>query len=129
MNILALDYGMKRIGAALKTGNEIFELPGFTYHSHHELKQKVVEWCETYDVSVIVIGTPSFGSMPQYIERFVRWLESKRYTVVIHGEDLTTQQANKELDDHGIPTLMRKKMLDSISARLILQDYLETSGQ
>lgn len=129
MNILALDYGMKRIGAALRANDEIFELPGFSYHSHHELKQKVVEWCNTYDVDVIVVGRPSFGSIPHHIERFVQWLEHRHYTVVVHGEDLTTQQANKELDDQGVPSVVRKKMLDSVSARLILQDYLEATKQ
>jgi putative transcription antitermination factor YqgF len=128
MNILAIDYGLKRVGLAVTAEDSIFELPVITYHHIHDLRDRIQQIIRDYNVQKVVIGVPSWGKITPKSQQFAQWLNTQKVEAIVYTEDLTTEQANKELMDYGVEARHRAKTRDSLSARFILQDYLEKNS-
>jgi putative Holliday junction resolvase len=134
--ILAIDYGQKRCGLAVTDELAIIansldtvstkEL--FTFLSFY-LKKEVVD--------VIVIGEPKqMNNQPsdavKYINPFIGRLKKEYPLVKIEriDERFTSRMAFQTMIDAGLRKKARqnKALVDSISATIILQSYLETKN-
>lgn len=136
MRILALDVGDRRIGVAISDELEISAHSLTTLH-RSDLTKEVDEIrgiIQEYSVEEIVIGMPvmmngTVGIQGEKVERFAEELK-KAISVPIKffDERLSTKFVEKTLIDADISRGKRKKIIDKLSAVVILQDYLSSRG-
>ncbi|MEN8222347.1 MAG: Holliday junction resolvase RuvX [Acidobacteriota bacterium] len=134
MVILALDYGEKRIGAAvgnseLKTSTPVRPLK----NSGKELLiPELKKLIDVYEISLVVIGYPlhmdgSESLMSKKVKKF-RNLVSKEtgLDIKLIDERLTSFEAEEMLKNSRGDIRKSKDLIDSVSAHIILTEYLET---
>jgi putative holliday junction resolvase len=134
LRILGLDYGEKRIGAAVcdELGLTAQGLPTIIR------KNKKHDWAilgdliTHYKIEKIVIGYPvrldgSEGIQCEKVNRFSALLEKTFVLPVVKWQEtLSTREAEEILINSGVRWEKRKKMVDKLAACLILQGYLDS---
>ncbi|WP_419214207.1 Holliday junction resolvase RuvX [Maribacter sp. X9] len=132
--ILAIDYGVKRIGLAVTDEMQMIAFglvtvpttEFFTYLSNYTQKEKV---------DLIVVGEPkqmdnSASESEVHILPFIEKIKEKFPAISIkrHDERFTSKMAFQTMLDSGMKKKQRrnKALIDEISATIILQDYLKT---
>lgn len=132
--ILGIDFGLKRIGLAISDPLGITAQPLETLH-RTQMKQdlqKIRAIIEEREVEKIVIGLPlnmngSEGFMVATMRSFTRELKDFIGLEIIEiDERLTSQQAGQALQSAAVKGKHRKKSIDTISAQIILQTYLNS---
>ncbi len=135
-NILAIDYGTKRVGLAIADEKLRIPLPLKTIEGkrQQEVLETISHLCQEKDVSRIVIGLPlSFNFEETPVCKDIREFgeKVKRVTnreVVYENEVLTTEAAkniNRSLDRVKSRQSKSKGHFDSQAAILILESYLK----
>ncbi|NIM03243.1 Holliday junction resolvase RuvX [bacterium] len=136
MKILGIDYGEKRIGLALS------DISNMVARSLRVLnKDATRNWFEEIktivnenEIKQIVIGLPknmngSIGKKGKEVLAFVKVLEKGvKVPIVTWDERLTTVSAEKVLRQADLSRKKRKRVLDKLSACIILQNYLDSIG-
>lgn len=136
MRILGLDYGQKTVGVALSDENAIIAQPLETIERKHENKlrqtyARIEAIIEEYSVGKIVVGLPKMmnnteGVRVELTKEFAENLERRTgMEIVFEDERLTTVEANRILEDTGVPVSARKEHIDKMAAAIILQSYLD----
>lgn len=144
MNYLGIDYGEKRVG--LSYGDDVavaVPLPAAIGPTDAERWQQIAKTIEQRRIHEIVIGYPynmdgTVGFKAKEVDAFVVELE-KRFKLPVHRVDerLTSHQVESDLSamqgskrKRRTPQAQRKARqtgdIDSRSATLILQDYLNS---
>jgi len=134
LRILGLDYGEKRIGAAIcdELGMTAQGLPTIIRKSKKHDWDILDNLIKSYNVEKIVIGYPvkldgSEGIQCEKVNRFTALLEATfSLPVVKWPETLSTKEAEEILITSGVRWEKRKKMVDKLAACLILQGYLDS---
>jgi putative Holliday junction resolvase len=131
--ILGLDYGTRRVGAALSDPGRTIAFPAELYtlrgakHDAEHYRELVVE----NDVERIVIGLPLHtsgreGQVAAMARTFGDWLaEITGRPVVYYDERYSTVEAEQRLIDAGLTRQKRKALRDQLAAQIMLQDYLD----
>jgi len=130
---LGIDFGTRRIGLALSdsTGNLATPLPFLENTSLKEVIAKFQELVESHGVKTIVIGLPrnmdgSYGPSAQKVREFITEIQPHIPAEIIsQDERLTTAQATRGLSQMGLNQKDLRKKVDSSSAALILQQFLD----
>ncbi|MEM9399757.1 MAG: Holliday junction resolvase RuvX [Verrucomicrobiota bacterium] len=133
---LALDYGEKRIGVAVTDPSRVLASPlefidGTSFNKGVAQIKKLIE---VYEVSLIVIGIPrnmdgSYGPAADKVREFVARLKERILVPVkTMDERLTTVEASRRLQEAGKNTRKQKTKIDSASAVIILQTYLDAEA-
>jgi len=134
MRILALDVGDKRIGVAISDELEI-SAHALTTITRNDLKKEIraiQELISEYNVEEIVVGMPvmmngSVGIQAEKVGRFVDELKKDfRIPIKLFDERLSTRLIEKTLIAADMSREKRKKVIDKLSAVIILQDYLSS---
>jgi len=136
MRLLAVDYGLKRIGLALSdiTASFVARTLTIARASNQAAAQEIASLAKTEEVGKIILGYPlnvdgSRGEMTARVENFRMLLEKKtKLPVVLADERYTSEEAHKYLHLHGGKVRGRKNKIDALSAAVILDDYLRESG-
>lgn len=132
--IIAIDYGTKRVGLAVTDELKIIATALDTVPSHTVLDY-LKKYCIENEVETFVLGLPkqmdgSSSESERYIQGFQNSLRKNFPTIPIvrYDERFTSKIASQSLLDSGLKKKDRKNkgLLDSVSAVLILQDYLKT---
>lgn len=133
MRIMAFDYGTKRIGIAVTDPLQIIATALTTVHPE-QIFNYLVEYLKNEQVSTFVVGMPSqldgtpSDSTP-YIIGFVRNLKRKfpQVETITIDERFTSKMASGVIAKSGLKKSKRqeKGLIDTVSATLILQSYLE----
>ena len=131
--VLAIDYGLKRIGIAVTDPLKIIAQPLTTVNAA-DIYPFLDQYFKTENVECIVLGKPLHldgkdTDATPLVNAFLLELE-KRYPsipVVLIDERLTSRMAKQSLIDAGYKKQQRqnKKLVHSVPAALILQTYLE----
>lgn len=137
MRILCLDYGEKRIGAAIcdELGMTAQGLPTIIRKSKKHDLDILGNLIKSYNVEKIVIGYPvrldgSEGIQCEKVNRFSVLLDKTfSLTVIKWPETLSTKEAEEILINSGVRWQKRKKMVDKLAACLILQNYLDSADK
>ena len=137
MRILGLDYGEKRIGAAIcdELGMTAQGLPTIIRKSKKHDLDILGNLIKSYNVEKIVIGYPvrldgSEGIQCEKVNRFSVLLDKTfSLTVIKWPETLSTKEAEEILINSGVRWQKRKKMVDKLAACLILQNYLDSADK
>lgn len=134
--ILALDYGTKRVGVAVSdpTGFLASPLPFLPAHPWENFLSALQKIVQERKIEMVLIGIPrnmdgSYGTSAQaakeFAEKLKTALEIKIQTV---DERLSTVQASRMLREAGLDAKKQKDKIDSASARIMLQQYLDRTG-
>lgn len=136
MKILAIDFGMKRMGFAvgntiLKTATPIAPLVRQNEQQDIIYIQNLID---EYDIVKIIIGYPlnmdgTKSGFTHQVENFARLIK-EHFTIETDfvDERLTSFEAEEMLKEFQQDYKKRKKMLDSVSALVILRSYMEHMG-
>lgn len=130
--IIAIDYGARRCGLATTDPLQIIATALGTFEPG-----KLLEFLKDYflkeEIAEIVVGLPvqrdgNASDIEMEIQSFIEKLKIQHPTIPIKrmNEAFTSKLAKQSLIDSGVKKKDRRKkgLLDSVSATLILQDYL-----
>jgi putative Holliday junction resolvase len=130
--IMAIDYGRKRVGIAVTDELQLIA-NGLTTVASHEVFSFLKTYLQDEKVDVFVVGEPrQMNNQPseslQYIMPFVNRLKKEfpEKTVEMVDERFTSKMAFQTMIDAGLKKKDRqnKALVDTISATIILQSYL-----
>ena len=131
--IMAIDYGTKRTGIAVTDPLKIIA-SGLTTVPTKELDFFLKDYFEKETVECVVVGDPqrSDGSdspIKHLIDDFVERLKKgyPQIEVTRYNEQYTSQRAKSAIRQSGAKKKKRqnKALVDTVSASIILQDYME----
>ncbi|MQF99081.1 MAG: Holliday junction resolvase RuvX [SAR202 cluster bacterium] len=135
VRILGLDVGEKRIGVAVAYPDGIVVRPlvAINRSSISDDTDKIVSLINEYNIELVVVGLPisldgKFSHQARLVKDFTRNLtDASPVRVKSHDERFSTVEANRLLIDAGQKPSRNKGLLDSASAAVILQSYLESN--
>ncbi|MFQ5865402.1 MAG: Holliday junction resolvase RuvX [bacterium] len=130
--ILAIDFGLKRIGLAVSDplGITAQGLPTIVYEKVPEALSKLKDIIVDYNIIRLVVGFPlnmkgESSAAAKKTKKFIDRLKDEiSLPTIFWDERLTTVQAERIMKEMGKSSSRNKTKLDQISAVLILQSYL-----
>ena len=132
MRILALDHGTVRIGVAISDEMQMIAQP--VQYIDAEPPNKIVDYIRSeWDgkLELILVGMPrnmdgSYGPAAEKVKAFVERLKENINTPIrTWDERLTSAQANRVMIEADVRRDKRKQKVDSMSAAILLQSYLD----
>jgi putative Holliday junction resolvase len=127
--IVAIDFGMKRMGLAISNDTKTMALPWTTVTDGFPSLINMLETRKT-EIETIIVGLPllmngSKGEMAQIVETFAKKLETEiGIPVVLVDERLSSKQAESALRETGGSRKERTKKTDETAATFLLQSFL-----
>ncbi len=131
--ILGIDYGLRRVGAALSDPGRSIATPLEVYERRTPERdaRHYRELVAEEGIARIVVGLPVHasgeeGESARAARTFGTMLaESTGVPVVYFDERYTTTQAEEVLRSSGVKASKRKALRDRIAAQILLQAYLD----
>lgn len=138
--IVAIDYGMARIGIAVSDERKIIATPLMLLIAEKKSELTVaklmreLEQHQTkmhYVIEEIIVGMPLLlsgksGLLADEVTHFVTLLRAATSVpIVTWDERLTTVQAERTLRESNMTRKQRTKHVDTVSAVILLQSYLD----
>ena len=132
MVIVGIDFGDARTGLAVCDKYEMMasEAGCVAADSYKKALEKVGERVKELGAELLVVGNPvnmdgTAGWRSEKCKAFARELsELTGIPSEMYDERLTTVSAHKILSENNVRGKKRKATVDTLSARLILEDYL-----
>ena len=133
--VMALDYGDVRIGIALSDVTR-FLASGLENYTRVNLEKDclhIADLIKNNNVKVVVLGLPlnmdgtagvRVDKTKQFAEELQKYTDAK---IEYLDERLTSVSAEKILISADVSRKKRKKVLDKLSATIILQDFLDAN--
>ncbi len=130
---MAVDYGQKRVGLAVSDPQQIIA-NGLTTVHVKDLMEFLKNYLAKEEVETIVVGEPRdmknvASDASRFIEPFVKQLKKQFPDITVDRMDerFTSQMAMDAMLTAGLKKKSRqnKALVDTISATLILQSYME----
>lgn len=131
--IIAIDYGRKRTGLAATDPLQIVA-NGLATVPSHEAIGYLLKYTAEEEVEAFVVGYPvqmnnTVSESVKYIDPFIKKLKKEFPGILVElmDERFTSKMAFQTMIDAGLKKKDRrnKELVDSISATIILQSYLE----
>ena len=127
-NILGIDYGDKNVGLAIADSQIRIAMAHGTVDNDEKLIDNILDEIAQNSIDEVVIGYPrnQSGEPTQQTEKvlhFVEKLKSRFDKISFQDESLTSVLAEERLRSYNRPYL--KTDIDSMSAVIILEDYME----
>ena len=132
MRILALDHGTVRIGVAITDEMQMIAQP--VQYVDAQPSEKIIQYIQKEwegQLELILIGMPrnmdgSYGPAAEKVKAFVEMLSQKLTTPIrTWDERLTSAQANRVMIEADVRRDKRKQKVDSMSAAILLQSYID----
>ena len=138
MRILAIDFGLKRIGLALSDREGRLALPYTTLvkKDNAQLMAELQNILEREDVDGVVVGLPlgldgeetlTTRQAKNFAQRLRKVCPS--LPVYLHNEALSSSEAAHRLSESGIRGRKQKDVLDQVAAAVILESFLACGGK
>ena len=132
--ILGIDYGRVRTGFAVSDllGLTASPIGTFKITGDRSLVEKVCELVKEYGARAIVMGNPinmdgSRGDSSTKVQYLATLIEKDTgLPVTLFDERCSTMLAHKLLNATDTRGAKRKNVVDTLSAQIILQDYLDS---
>ncbi len=131
--ILAIDYGRKRVGLAVTDSLKMIA-NGLTTVSSKDIFDFLTSYIKKENLECFVVGYPKqMNNQPsesiEYINTFIKQLKRKFPDIPVEliDERFTSKMAFQTMIDGGLKKKARKNkaLVDTISATIILQSFLE----
>lgn len=138
MRLLGLDIGQKRIGVAISDPMGIIAQGYTTIKMDKDLKKTendILDIVKQNQVKRVIMGIPlnmngtkgtSAKKVIEFADKLRRRLTPLKVELKLWDERLTTKQAKKGLLFADLSRNKRKKVIDMLSAQVILQSYLDS---
>jgi putative Holliday junction resolvase len=135
--LIGIDFGTRRLGVAISDERQIVARVLCTLEAKHRLEDTVdalLNEIKDFSIEGIIIGMPlhmngRVGSLADDVERFKTLLEKKStYPIYLWDERLTTVQAERTLREANLSRKKRSKIIDSVTAVILLQSYLDNKN-
>ena len=132
--LLAIDYGLKRVGLAVTDPLQIIA-SALTTVPANEVVSYISDYIKTESVESIIVGKPTnLDGRPtdstEAVEKFVKVLKEKFTSVpiLLHDERFTSKMALHAMIAGGSKKSDRRKKgnIDKISATIILQSFMDS---
>lgn len=138
--IVGIDWGAARIGVALSDERKIIATPLKTIRGEKKSADTVKKVLDEllrhadegkYVIELIVVGMPLMlsgktGFLADEVTNFMTLLKaSTEIPVFPWDERLTTSMAERSLKESSLSRKQRAKVVDSVAAIIILQNYLD----
>ena len=135
MKILGIDLGLKRTGLAVsdQSGEIVRRLSNLEAKNQLQALTIISQLCVDLDIQIIVIGLPKKSTSNEALVKRIdslyailpAFLESKNIFVKVYlfDESYTSKIAAKNLVYNNTPKNKRKKMLDSESACVLIEEF------
>jgi putative Holliday junction resolvase len=133
MQVLAVDFGSKRIGLAVGNSQTRVATPlgQIAAHNRRHVLEEILKRIGEFEIGQIVVGYPlnmdgSRSLTCERVDQFINYL-NKRVALPISRVDeklssFAAEAMGKEMTDNY---RRRKTFLDSLSAQVILQNFFE----
>ncbi len=128
MNILSLDIGLKRIGLAISRDQKIVTPLKAVIRKNRdiasrEIRQIIKEW----QIDTLIIGIPNGKNRDEMERRFKHFVSLLSFNGAIfyENEELTSFEAINILNGHIRSINSRDGKIDSISAKILLEQHLK----
>lgn len=136
MRYLGLDLGTKTLGVAIsdKLGSIATFYKNINYKDNDLLFDEIEAIVEKENIKKIVLGFPknmnnTLGERAEETIIFKENLEKRlNLDIILEDERLTTKLAQSVLIKADLSRKKRKKVIDGLSAVVILQSYLDRKG-
>lgn len=137
---IGIDFGMVRIGIAVSDQSKTIAMPLVTLKASAKTEITVANLLAEvkkhqdlygYEIDVIVIGMPLLmsgktGLLADEVKHFISFLEkATSVPIVTWDERLTSVQAERSMRESGMSRKKRAKVVDTVAAVIILQNYLD----
>ncbi len=134
MRILGIDYGESRIGLAISDMMGLMAQGLYTINTkeNKDFLEEIANIIKKNNVTKVVVGLPknmdgTIGFRGKATMDFMETLKNHiKVEILAWDERLTTVSANKVLNEINIRGKKRKKILDTVAATYILQNYLDS---
>jgi putative pre-16S rRNA nuclease len=131
--VLAIDFGLRRIGLAISDALGITAqgIPTLQRTSIRKDIEHIRTVAEEYSVEKVIVGNPishtgKQTAMSRLAEDFAKKLQGRlNCPVELWDERLTSVEANRMLKTSGISISKRQQAVDRVAAVLLLQNYLD----
>lgn len=138
--IIGIDFGLSRLGLALSDENKIIASPLTIFTAEKRSEQTIqkfltllseIEQNHKCEIETIVIGMPYMmsgktGFLADEVQHFIDLLaQATSIPIKTWDERLSTVQAERSLREGHLTRKQRSKIVDRISAAIILQSYLD----
>jgi len=123
MKLMAIDYGMKRVGVASTDESGTFAIPRLVLPNDEHLLKNVLQFKDENEIQKIIIGeSKNYKGEENLImgrvHEFSEALKEKGIEVILHPEILTTLEARQIQG--------QTDMTDASAAALILKSYIDS---
>lgn len=134
--LLAIDYGLKRVGLAVTDPLQIIATALETVPTK-QLLNFLISYCKTEEVDAFIVGKPLDLNLKKTdstdaVFKFVKLLKKSfpRHTVHLHDERFTSKLALDAMIRAGSTKKDRRKKenIDKVSATIILQSFMESQS-
>lgn len=131
MRILALDWGTKRIGAAISDEQSKIAFPLDRVIETKKALEAIANLIKEKEVGLLVLGFPKNLKgeetvSTKQVEEFKRQLELRTgLKVKLLDERFSTVEAEKLLNLQGVKQKDQREIKDNIAAQVMLQQYLD----
>lgn len=131
--IMAIDYGRKRVGLAVTDPLQMIANK-LTTVSAHSIFDFLTDYFTKEEIDCVIVGYPKTllnkpSESIRYINPFLKQFEKKFPFVKLElvDERFTSKIAFQTMIDSGLKKKQRqnKELVDTVSATIILQSYLE----
>lgn len=128
--ILALDYGSKRVGVAIKaSGTDQVEVVS-TVDQDDQFWTSLRALLRRFQPDQIVLGWPRNAdaektSQTTTVELFAKRLQERTKLQVQFVDEFDSSNRAQQLLPKGLPLRKQRAMIDQYAAKIILQDYLQ----
>jgi putative Holliday junction resolvase len=131
--ILAIDFGLKRIGLAVSDAMGITAqgLPTLERTRVEENLRRIQKLAQEQEAGTVILGNPlglrgNETSMSRRVAEFAARLRRRlKCPVELWDERLTSVEANRVLRESGVSIGKRRRAADRVAATLLLQSYLD----
>jgi len=128
MKYIAIDLGLKRIGLAYSAHKDLVTpLPAVIRKNRNQASDEVKKAIKEWEVDAVVVGIPLGGSSEDEMKRRIAHFMN---LVDFDGEVFYQDESGSSLEAENLMKgeirYIRDGRVDSISAMIILQRYLQT---
>ncbi len=133
MKFLAIDLGLSRTGIAISDDLEMMAIPLKTIRQKNKdkLLNEISELVKVYNIDKIILGLPvNMDGSEGESAKNARLFSEKLFAitgleVILQDERVTTVLAHSYLNNADVKKKKKKDVVDTVSAVIILQNYLD----
>jgi len=128
MKLASLDIGLKRIGVAFCfDGKVVLPQNAILRKGRKQAANDVSNLLKEWEIEKIIVGLPKDGAYEEEMERrikhFISLLDIENIEVEFIDESFSSFEAKEQMK--GVVKQKRDGRIDSISAKIILERYLD----